>query len=225
MSLKRTLAVATAGTLAGNLFATWMLWREIQHVGLLCLAVATLVAAVTAAWVSELIARPRLRALARVLILGGVIILCVMALIARAGPGVDPAVAGLFYGGISAVGWIAFDLIWPRPHVRHEPVEPELPAEAKATTRPIPPPDTPRQHFWIVFRPGHAEVTVWAFEQDVSEYSSQVGGAYSRMSAARIQEIGEEWLYDRASFRLIRQADGSLKLGSPWDAVTAQKRS
>jgi hypothetical protein len=121
--------------------------------------------------------------------------------------------------------WLLIPLFWilvalfralrrrAHPSVREAPMGVKSPGKEAVSNSSTELRSAPDAYYWVVQRPDDFEFKVLAFEQDVREYCAQVGGAHSRLSDAQIQEIGEEWLHDRASFSLIRQADGSLKLG------------
>ena len=78
--------------------------------------------------------------------------------------------------------------------------------------------------YWLIEEPGRSDVYVYGCQKDLQEYCKAGDRKFSLLSDERICEIGEEWLYDRLSSRLIRRDDGSLGLGSPWDAVVASSK-
>jgi hypothetical protein len=79
--------------------------------------------------------------------------------------------------------------------------------------------------YWVIKEPERPDVYVYGCQQDIEEYCEADDRKFSLLSNERIREIGEEWLYDRLSSRLIRREDGSLEIGSAWDAVVASSKA
>jgi hypothetical protein len=136
---------------------------------------------------------------------------------------VKPTLSGWAFpiAGIT-VFWASrlFLMLWRMRGEGKGPLETKRYAEAKDIVQS----DKRIFRYWLIKEPGRLDVYVYGCQQDIEEYCQVGDRQFFLISNERIHEIGEEWLYDRVSSRLIRRDDGSLQIGSPWDAVVASSK-